>query len=145
MARLATPPDAADIDRLLRSRKQVWAPEAIAQAIVSDRYIMVVNLPLGFFWATLDENDKTLVHAGITISDGTDAQIKGLYKAALLRAKVVWPQAAKLRVLDDPSICSAGAMRGITQIVGMPVVGQVDRWEVREIGWANLRAAVGVR
>jgi len=144
-ARLAKPEDAAYIDERLRSRKQVWAPEAIARAIVSDRYIMVIDPPLGFFWATVDETDKTLVHAGITISDGTDAQIKGLYKAALLRAKVVWPQAKTLRALIDPATCSADAYRGATQLVGMPTVSQVDRWQVLEIKWANLLAAVGVR
>ena len=144
-ARLAKPEDAAYIDERLRSRKQVWAPEAIAQAIVSDRYIMVIDPPLGFFWATVDETDKTLVHAGITISDGTDAQIKGLYKAALLRAKVVWPQAKTLRALIDPAACSADAYRGATQLVGMPAVSQVERWQVYEIKWANLLTAVGVK
>jgi hypothetical protein len=144
-ARLAKPEDAAYIDERLRSRKQVWASEAIAQALVSDRYIMVVDPPLGFFWATLDETDKTLVHAGITFSNGTDAQIKGLYKAALLRAKVIWPQAKTLRALIDPAACSADAYRGATQLVGMPAVGQVERWQVREIKWANLLAAVGVK
>lgn len=142
--RLANPGDAAYIDERLRSRKQLWAPEAIAQAIISARYIIVVDPPLGFFWAMLDEADPTLVHAGITISNGTDAQIKGLYKAALLRAKAIWPQTKTLRAKLDPTACSADAYRGATQIIGMPAVGQVDRWQVLEIKWANLLATVGV-
>jgi len=145
MARLATIKDAAYIDERLRSRKQVWAWEAIENAITSERYIFVVDPPLGCFWATLDENDKTLVHAGITISDGTDAGIRALYKAALLRAKVVWPRATTLRALIDPAACAADAHRGATQIVGMPAVDQVDRWQVLEIKWAALLKAVGVK
>jgi len=144
-ARLAKPEDAAYIDERLRSRKQVWAPEAIAQAIVSDRYIMVVDPPLGFFWATVDETDKTLVHAGITISDGTDAQIKGLYKVALLRAKVVWPQWTDLDALIDPASCSADALRGATQVARMAVVGQIAQWQRYRATRAAIEKALGVR
>jgi hypothetical protein len=144
MTRLATIKDAAYIDERLRSRSQSWAPEAITRAIVSDRYIWVVDPPLGCFWATLDETDKTLVHAGITISDGTDAQIRGLYKAALLRAKVVWPQAATLDAMANAS-CGADSIRAVTQIVGMAVVGQEGDWQRYRINWANLLAAVGVK
>jgi len=142
-ARLAKPKDAAYIDARLKSRQQVWAPEGIAQAIVSNRYIWVVDPPLGCFWATLDETDPTLVHAGITISDGTDAQIKGLYKAALAEAAKRWLRADTLRALIDPTTCSADAQRGATTIVGMAAKAQVDRWQVLEIKWADLLKAAG--
>lgn len=143
-ARLATEKDAAYIDERLQSRKQVWAPEAIAQAIVSDRYIMVVDSPLGFFWATLDENDKTLVHAGITISDNTDAQIKGLYKAALTQAAKVWPKWVNLDAMIDPASCGADAQRGATTIVGMTTASTVGRWQVLKRKRVDVEKAVGM-
>jgi len=144
MARLAKPEDAAYIKKLLDDQGQFRAPEAVAASIVSPNEIWVVDPPLGLFWAYLDSEDKTLVHAGITFS-GSVAQTKALYKAALLQAKVVWPQAITLRALIDPLSCSANAYQGATQIARMVDVYQAERWHTFEIKWPDLLAAVGVR
>jgi len=142
-ARLATAADLPDINKHLHLRGQVWAPEALKE-LLDTRHIAVVDPPAGFFWATLDESDRTLVHAGITFAKD-DAQTRDLYKAALLEARKKWPEAATLKVSLDPARCQAQAYRGATEIARMEKKGQVDVWEEYEVKWTDLLAAVGVK
>ena len=141
--RLATPADAAYIDERLHSCGQLWSDAAIKEAITSPNFITVVDPPTGLFWATLNEADPTVVSAGITISS-SHAQTLGLYKAAVQRAKVIWPKAATLRAQLDPTTCSAEAMYGATQIVRMPQVSAGAKVNTYEINWAGLLKALEV-
>ena len=144
MARLAKPADAAYIKKLLDDRGQFRTPEAIIASIASSNEIWVVDPPLGLFWAYLDSEDRTLVHAGITFS-GSVAQTKALYKVALLAAQVVWPQWTDLDALIDPTSCSAGAYQGATLVAGMTMVSQGERWQTFKRKRVDVEKAVGVR
>ena len=142
--RRATPADADYIAERLQTCGQVWSDEAIVEAITSPNWIMVVDPPTGLFWVQLDEADKTIVHAGITIS-GSNVQSLGLYKAAFVEGAIRWPLWAILRAQLDPSRCSATALSGATQVARMPVVSTTASLTFYEKKRADVMKALGVK
>ena len=142
--RLATPADIDYIAERLATRRQVWSDEAMNEATTSPNWIMVVDPPTGLFWVQLDEADKTIVHAGITIS-GSDAQTLALYRATFKQVAIIWPQAAILRAQLDPSRCSATALSGATQVARMPVVSTTASLTFYEKKRADVMKALGIK
>jgi hypothetical protein len=114
------------------------------EATTSPNWIMVVDPPTGLFWVSLNEADKTIVHAGITIS-GSDAQTLALYKAAFVEGAIRWPKWAILRAQLDPSRCSAEALSGATQVARMPVVSTTASLTFYEKKRADVMKALGVK
>jgi hypothetical protein len=143
-ARLATPADADYIAERLKTCGQVWSDEAMNEATTSSAWIMVIDPPTGLFWVQLNEADKTIVHAGITIS-GNDAQTLALYRATFKQVAIIWPQAAILRAQLDPSRCSATALSGATQVARMPVVSTTASLTFYEKKRADVMKALGIK
>jgi len=143
-ARLATLADTAYIAKRLATRGQVWSDECLKESVTSPAWIMIADPPTGLFWVQLNEADKTIVHAGITIS-GSDAQTLALYKAAFAEGAIRWPQWATLRAQLDPSRCSATALSGATQVAQMPVVSATANLTYYEKKRADVMKALGIK
>jgi len=143
-ARLATPADTAYIAKRLATRGQVWSDECLKESVTSPAWIMIADPPTGLFWVQLNEADKTIVHAGITIS-GNDAQTLALYRATFKQVAIIWPQAAILRAQLDPSRCSATALSGATQVARMPVVSTTASLTFYEKKRADVMKALGIK